>query len=376
MALNRCFVKNSRDFACSLACVTSATAIPPASIESLTLAAKPLSFRIAIVYFWDFIFLFLFLFPFSFLSLSCLSFSPSPQQPLSSSSLRFISSILPLADVCAPIKRAVLSLSYSCCSSVHLLVSRLWRALRNTHQKSTLVVQQFLHVHFSSLMAFKTTIFDVQTYLLSNFISSNRTHMFSHPLVFLIEWRITHHLHALELAESSDAHEYITEHHKNRLWKVLISNFTSRTDVCLCGNQALLKAAAVKIWILGEGGKATRVRSTRRRHFVGSNRRAQKKDTVAAGAATFLVKVRAHQWEPADIQAHKAISNKDIAVEWHDRTNREVFTWQEPRRKGGQVSYQNWKLMWNNVARKVLRQGSVEEEVHEHRHRVCVALFY
>ena len=42
-SLNRCFVKNSRDFACSLACVTSAAAIPPASIESLTLAAKPSS---------------------------------------------------------------------------------------------------------------------------------------------------------------------------------------------------------------------------------------------------------------------------------------------------------------------------------------------
>jgi len=42
-SLNRCFVKNSRDFACSLAYVTSAAAIPPASIESLTLAAKPSS---------------------------------------------------------------------------------------------------------------------------------------------------------------------------------------------------------------------------------------------------------------------------------------------------------------------------------------------
>ena len=41
----------------------------------------------------------------------------------------------------------------------------------------------------------------------------------------------------------------------------------------LCDNQALLKA--IKRWV-GEGGKATLV--ARRRHFIGSNRRASKKD--------------------------------------------------------------------------------------------------
>jgi len=48
---------------------------------------------------------------------------------------------------------------------------------------------------------------------------------------------------------------------------------------------------------------------------------------------TFLVKVKAHRGEPANeeanIQADKAISGKDIPTEWHDRTNRAVFTWQE-----------------------------------------------
>ena len=39
-SLNRCFVKNSRDFACSLARVTSVAAIPPAAIGSLTLMAS------------------------------------------------------------------------------------------------------------------------------------------------------------------------------------------------------------------------------------------------------------------------------------------------------------------------------------------------
>ena len=64
----------------------------------------------------------------------------------------------------------------------------------------------------------------------------------------------------------------------------------------LCDNQALLKA--VKRWV-GEGGKAT---------LVG----APDAERTTAGAATFLVKVKAHRGEPAneeaDIQADKAVS--------------------------------------------------------------------
>jgi len=62
---------------------------------------------------------------------------------------------------------------------------------------------------------------------------------------------------------------------------------------------------------------------------------------------TNLVKVKAHRGEPAneeaDIQADKAVSGEDVPTEWHDRTNRAVFTWQEPRRKGGTVSYEDRK---------------------------------
>jgi len=61
-----------------------------------------------------------------------------------------------------------------------------------------------------------------------------------------------------------------------------------------------------------------------------------------AGAATFLVKVKAHRGEhaneEADIQADKAISGKDVPTEWHDRTNRAVFTWQETRQELGNRS--------------------------------------
>ena len=39
----------------------------------------------------------------------------------------------------------------------------------------------------------------------------------------------------------------------------------------------------------------------------------------------------------------KAISSKDVTLEWHDRTKRAVavFTWQESHWKGNMVSYEN-----------------------------------
>jgi len=96
-----------------------------------------------------------------------------------------------------------------------------------------------------------------------------------------------------------------------------------------------------------------------------------------SGPWTFLVKVKAHRGEPAneevDIQADKAISSKDVPTEWHDRTNRAVFTWQEPRRKGGPVSYEDRKSTWNSEVRKAIRQGSAEEEVCKHWDRVTGA---
>jgi len=98
----------------------------------------------------------------------------------------------------------------------------------------------------------------------------------------------------------------------------------------LCDNQALLKA--VKRWV-GEGGKATLVGAPDADILLEAIEELRKRTT--AGAATFLVKVKAHRGEPAneeaDIQANKAISGKDVPM---GRTNRAVFTWQEPRRKG------------------------------------------
>jgi len=102
----------------------------------------------------------------------------------------------------------------------------------------------------------------------------------------------------------------------------------------LCDNPALLKA--VKRWV-GESGKATFVGAPDADILLEAIEELRKRTT--AGAATFLVKVKVHRGEPAneeaDIQADKAISGKDVPTEWHDRTNRAVFTWQEPRQKGG-----------------------------------------
>jgi len=60
-------------------------------------------------------------------------------------------------------------------------------------------------------------------------------------------------------------------------------------------------------------------------------------------------------YEEANIQADKAISGKDVPKEWHDRTNRAVFAWQEPRWKGGTVSYEDQKSTWNSGVRKAIR---------------------
>jgi len=66
----------------------------------------------------------------------------------------------------------------------------------------------------------------------------------------------------------------------------------------------------------------------------------------------------------------KAVTGKDVDREWQEKT---VFTWQEPRWKGGTVSYEDRKLTWNSGVRKVIRRGSAEEEVRKHRDRVIGA---
>ena len=111
----------------------------------------------------------------------------------------------------------------------------------------------------------------------------------------------------------------------------------------LCDNQALLKA--MKRWV-GKGGKATIIGVPDADILQEAIEELQKRTT--AGEATFLDNVKAHRGEPADevadIKVDKAISSNDVPTEWHNRTNRAVFT----RQKGGTVSYEDRKSMWNS----------------------------
>ena len=60
---------------------------------------------------------------------------------------------------------------------------------------------------------------------------------------------------------------------------------------------------------------------------------------IAAGTATFLVKVKAHRGGPgnegADLLADKAISDPKVGKEWCQRTSRAVFTCEKPCREAG-----------------------------------------
>ena len=81
----------------------------------------------------------------------------------------------------------------------------------------------------------------------------------------------------------------------------------------LCDNQSLLKA--VNRWI-GEGGKATLVGSPDADILAAAIEILRKR--IAAGTATFLVKVKSHRGEPAiegaDILADKAISDPKVGT--------------------------------------------------------------
>jgi len=88
----------------------------------------------------------------------------------------------------------------------------------------------------------------------------------------------------------------------------------------LCDNQSLLKA--VNRWI-NEGGKETLVRAPDADILAAAIEILRKR--IAAGTATFLVKVKAHREEPAnegaEILVDKAISDPKVGQGWCQRTN-------------------------------------------------------
>ena len=78
---------------------------------------------------------------------------------------------------------------------------------------------------------------------------------------------------------------------------------------------------------MGEGGKTTLVGAPDADILAAGIEILRQR--IAAGTATFLVKVKAHRGEPAnegtDILADKAISNPKVGKEWCQRTNPAVF---------------------------------------------------
>jgi len=98
---------------------------------------------------------------------------------------------------------------------------------------------------------------------------------------------------------------------------------------------------------------------------------------IAAGTATFLVKVKAHREELAnegsDILADKAISDPKVGNEWCQQTNRAVFTWRKPCREAGKVIYQDHHSTCNNCLRDAIRRGAAENEVPKHEQKLTGA---
>jgi len=86
--------------------------------------------------------------------------------------------------------------------------------------------------------------------------------------------------------------------------------------LCFCDNQSLLKA--VNRWI-GEDGKATFVGAPDAYILAAAIKILRKR--IAAGSATFLVKVKAYRGKPAnegaDILADKAISDPKVGKKWY-----------------------------------------------------------
>jgi len=98
---------------------------------------------------------------------------------------------------------------------------------------------------------------------------------------------------------------------------------------------------------------------------------------IAAGTATFLVKVKAHREEPAnegaDILADTAISDPKVGKEWCQRTNRAVFTWRKPCSEAGKVTYEDRHSTFNNSVWDAIRRGAAENEVQEHEEKLTGA---
>ena len=136
----------------------------------------------------------------------------------------------------------------------------------------------------------------------------------------------------------------------------------------MCDNQSLLKTVNR---LIGEGGEATLVGAPDADILAVAIEILRKR--IAAGTATFLVKVKALRGESANEGANildEAISDPKVGKEWCQRTNRAVFTWKTPCRKAGKVTYQDRQSIFNNSVRDAIQRGAAENGVQKHEEKL------
>ena len=140
----------------------------------------------------------------------------------------------------------------------------------------------------------------------------------------------------------------------------------------VCDNQALLKA--INRWI-GEGGKETLMGAPDADILAAAIEILIKR--IAAGTATFLVKVKAHWGAPANdganFLADKAISDPKVSKEWCQRTNRAVFMWAKLCHEAGNVTYVDRHSTFNNSVRDAIQRVAAENEVQTPEERLTGA---
>jgi len=52
-------------------------------------------------------------------------------------------------------------------------------------------------------------------------------------------------------------------------------------------------------------------------------------------------------------------------MDWHNRTNRAVFKWQKPHRKGVTLSCEDRKSTWNSGVRKAIRRDGFQKDSYQ-----------
>jgi len=126
---------------------------------------------------------------------------------------------------------------------------------------------------------------------------------------------------------------------------------------------------------IGEGGKATLVEAPDADILAAATEILRKR--IAAGTATFLVKVKAHRGEPvnegAKVLADKAFSDPKVGKEWCQRTSQAVSMWEKSCCEAGKLTYQDCHSTFNNSVRDAIRRGAAENEVQKHEERLTGA---